>query len=299
MSLGYDREQRIVSLGDSAELYAYIYDVNDSPEDPDNIYSAEFTVQKPDGSQDTFDGVMQDDGAAYLNYTDTDISGDYVVNAQFSLTDGVLKSVRTDFNVDDPFSPKESAAQLVTYDPTDPEWPDHFIATRVWQKMEDLFDSHDGGPWMRDMTLNVFSAEKIPEFIDEALFDINVYNPQTDFAIDKFTLPLIMTGMPTRANANATLLIQGTWLAVIRHLMRTYVEQPVPMGGQVTYEDRRDYLQRWGTIYQIEFQFFDHLVKMWKRSFLGLGSSSNLVSSKAGRLLPAPLRSRNIGRGYY
>lgn len=297
--LGFDREQRVVNLGDSAELNAFLYDNADAPVPQDEITSVAFIVQKPDGTQATTAGTVNSDGSAYLLYNGADQVGEYIAVAKFTLDGGIIRSTRSDFVVSDPFASDVTPLQLQDYDPLDDTFGYRFISGRVWDKMEDLFDSTDGGPWMRDMTLNVFSAEKIPEFIEEAIFDINVYNPPTEFAIDEFTTPLQVQGQPTRPNANATVLVQGTWIAVIRHLMRTYAEQPVPTGGQITYEDRRDYLQRWGTVYQIEFQHYDHLVKLWKRQFLGLHQSKQLVSNKAGRLLPAPLRSRNIGRGYY
>lgn len=299
--LGYDRETRIVNQGDSAELNALLYDQDDQPIDASTIQSVEFVIRRPDGTLENVPATVDPtDGAARIVYNNTNLEGEYVAVATFTLAGNVIRSTRSDFVVADAFGTINTKAYLdefytLTTEDDKLAWQVGYIASRVWQKLEDLFDSTDGGPWMRDMTLNVFSEEKIPEFIEEAIFDINVYNPQTNFDIDKFALP----STDHKVNRNATVLIQGTWVAVIRHLMRTYAEQPTPTGGQVTYEDRRDYLQRWGTIYQIEFQFYDHLVKMWKRQFFDFGHSKLVVGNKAGRLLPAPLRSRNVGRGYY
>jgi hypothetical protein len=281
MPLGYDGDQRILNIGDTAELYAYLYDKEDAPESPDEILAVSFIIQKPNGDLFTIEGEVGDDNSGYLQFTDTDIEGSYVVVAQFTLGNGSIKSIRSDFIIENPFAP-----DILTLEDE--------VSTRVWRKLEDLFDSSDGGPWMRDMTLAVFSPSRVQNFIEEALFDINVYNPPTHFNIDKFATPI-----NNNPNPDITLLVQGTLIAVIRHLMRSYTEQPLPTGGQVTYEDRRDYLQRWGTIYQIEFQHYDHLVKMWKRQFLGLNTSKQLISNKSGRNLPAPLRTRGINRGYY
>ena len=292
--LGFDRERNLVSLNDTADLYAYLSTVETEGPSADDLLSVEFTIQRPDGTRVTADGTIEEDGAGSLLYEDTDAVGEYRVVATFTLTDGRRVSTKSDFEVVDPFfvpdvvditgmDEDERHAAYVS-----------IVAQRTWDRFEDLFDSTDGGPWMRDMTLNVFGPQKIPDFIDEALFDINVYNPPTEFSIDMFTQPI-----NERPNPNLTLLVQGTMIAVIRHLMRTYTEQPTPTGGSVTYEDRRDYLQRWGTIYQIEFQHYDHLVKLWKRQFLGLGKSKILIANKAGRLLAGPLRTRHVGRGYY
>jgi hypothetical protein len=282
MPLGYDSEQRVVNAGDTAPLYAFLYDDRDQPVSSDDLVAVEYTIEKPDGSRiEGEPGEVQDDGTGFLLFTDTDQQGEYRVVAKFIFVNGEVRSTRTDFQVADPFNPPI---------PTD----EQLVADKVWNKIEDCFDSEDGGPWMRDMTLQVFTPNRIPDFIDEAVFDINITNPPTEITIGAFTIP-----DPDGHYHDLPLIVQGTFLAVVRHLMRSYTEQPLPQGGQVTYEDRRDYLQRWGTIYQIEAQLYDHWVKMWKRKFFLFGQSKILVASKAGRLLPAPLRSRNIGRGYY
>ena len=298
MAVGYDREQNVVNKGDSAELYAYLFDREDNPIDPDELVTVDFTIQKPDGTLVSEPGEVLEDGAGFLRFTGTDQRGSYAVVAKFGFFDGGIKSTRTDFEVLDPFR--------TAHDESDPDYdPDeHYesiVADRVWKKINDLFDSSDGGPWMMDMTLNVFSPERIQDFIEEALFDINAYTPPTEFEIANFAQPVpkSLNSTAKKPNPNLTVLVQGTLISVIRHLMRTYTEQPAATGGQVTYEDRRDYLQRWGTIYQIELEHYQHLVKLWKRQFHPLHESKNLVTSKAGRLMPAPLRSRNIGRGYY
>lgn len=293
--LGFDRERNLVSLNDTADLYAYLGTSEEDAPPADDLLEVQFTIQKPDGTRvGPSDGTIEDDGSGFFLYEDTDAVGEYRVVATFTLTDGRKLSTKLDFEVADPFFIPD-ALDITNLDDEEKQAAYvNIVAERTWDRFEDLFDSTDGGPWMRDMTLNVFGPHKLPDFIDEALFDINVYNPPTAFSIDKFAMP-----SNNRVNPNLTLLVQGTMIAVIRHLMRSYAEQPTPTGGQITYEDRRDYLQRWGTIYQIEWGHYDHLVKLWKRQFLGLGTSKVLVGNKAGRILPAPLRTRNIGRGYY
>lgn len=298
MPQGFDTEQRVVYLNDSAELYAYLADREDTQIGDDDLIQVTFTIQRPDGTKDiNLQGEVQEDGSGFLRYENTNLTGEYIAVATFLIVTGEKRSTRSDFQVDDPFEITDPYDLAV--DPSTINYAG-IVEDRVWHKMEDVFDSRDGGPWLRDMTMSVFDRNRISDFIDEAVFDINVYNPPTDLTILDFTLPTTVMGEPRRRpNADLTLLVQGTWVAVIRHLMRSYTEQSTPQGGQVAYEDRRDYLQRWGTMYQIEFQHYDHLVKMWKRKLLGLHHSKQLVSSKAGRLLPAPLRTRNIGRGYY
>src|SRR5436190_11842477 len=102
--LGFDRQARLVSLGDSAELNAFLYDENDAPLDASLISSVEFSIQRPDGSIDSQSGsVDATTGTASTVYQDTEEPGEYVVVAQFTLTNGIIRSTRSDFEVFDPF----------------------------------------------------------------------------------------------------------------------------------------------------------------------------------------------------
>lgn len=297
--LGYDRELNVVARDDTAELVAYAFDKQDNPltkfdgvgtATDEELTAVVFHVRKPDGTGTDYPGTIEvdDDDVAYgkINYNDTDQVGEYQVLARFSIGTEITKSIRSDFAVADPFEDatvKLNAEQVIT--------------ALVWQKVEDCFDSTDGGPWLRDMTMEVFQPSELPELFQEALLEINVYNPPTHFGVEQFAQNV--EGANAMVTPDHQILVLSVFLGVIRHLMRSYVEQPNPTGGQVTWEDRRDYLQRWGTIYQIEWQRYDSLLKLWKRQFLDLNQGKLLVANKAGRLLPAPLRTRNIGRGYY
>lgn len=276
-----------VNINDSAEIFAYVYE-DSNPVQADDLLTVIFNIEKPDNTRVTEEGIIEEDGAGYLLFNDTDQVGEYLVTASFTYTTGKIKTEYADFEVFDPFDPVSTRETL--------------IEQLVWRKLNDLFDTKDGGPWLREMTTNVFERNDVSEFVDEALLEINVNNPPTEFDEGLFVLETKDTDgtvLSTTANSNTQILVLGTFLAVVRHLMRSYVEQPLPTGGQVTYEDRRDYLQRWGTIYQIESQRYDGLLKLWKRRYLDLNKGKVLISNKAGRLTPAPLRSRNIGRGYY
>lgn len=284
MSLGFDRDVDLVNLGDTAEITVEVYTDEDSPFPDTELVGVVFTIQHPDGTKVSgLEGEVMDTGQGYLRYATTTQTGQYLVVATFTTVEGRKKSVRADFEVIDPFNPPAPS-------------PEEVLADAVWMKLRDCFDAEDEGPWLRDMTLNVFNKSKMQEFSREALFDINQQNPPTDFALSTF---VHSDGTQTLINeSHFYLLVHGTFLAVLRHLIRSYVEQPQPQGAQVVYEDRRDYLQRWQTIYQIELAQYQRELALWKRQFLGLGSTRGLLSTKAGRLIPAPMRTRYIGRGY-
>jgi hypothetical protein len=280
MTLAWQLEPQYVHLGDSAELDAYIYDENDVPVPMAALASVQYTIEDPSGVQTTQAGVIVGDGHAYSQYLGTGVLvGKYIVVAQFVFASGQVKSSTSNFEVVDPFHPPAPPANVI-------------IGDLVWREIEDVFDAEQEGPWLRDMTLNTFSKDKMPEFIAEALFDINLQNPPTSLDVNYF----VTAGEPT---ATAPLLVLGTFLAVILHLVNSYVEQPLPLGGQVTYEDRRDYMQRWLQVYEVEMQRYMRWVALFKRQFLGLGHSKGLVFSKAGRIYGQGMRTQNAGRGFY
>jgi hypothetical protein len=282
MSLGYDREANIFNLGDTAEVRAWLYDRYDAPVTTDDVLSVSFTIQKPDKTMVTVVGEVEDDGTGLCRYEDTDQAGQYLAMATFTLHDG-RRSSRADFEVIDPFEEVTPTAS----------W---YVADGAWAKLEDCFDGSDEGPWLREETLNFFTKQKMEQFIDEALFDINHQHPPTALTISYFVT--IQAGGAV-ATADFPLLTQAVFLAVVRHLIRSYVEQPNPVGSQIAWHDRRDYLQRWQSVYQSEQQQYMRMVALFKRRFLGLGKSALLLSSKAGRMIPAPMRTRNVGRGYW
>lgn len=286
MPLGYDIQQRIISLNDTAELVAVLYDLDDKPRSPDDLVSVSYTVQAPDGTQTTASGSVQDDGSGYLAYNGTSKVGHYVVVASFTDVDGLVKSVRSDIDVIDPFlaDPTMSASYLV--------------ASQIWSRIEDCFDGEEEGPWLREMTLNTFNREKMESFIDLALFDLNYLNPPTSLGLVDFVHTDPITH-DVSATTDLPLLTQGGFVVCLRHLITSYVEQPQPSGAQIAWQDRRDYLTRWTAVYTLEFAAYDRMAKLYKRKFLGLGTTKGLVSSKAGRLIPAPMRTWSIGRGFW
>jgi len=281
MSLGFDRQVKIVALGDSAKLSAFIRDSKDQLYSPEDVASVSFTFQKPDNTKITLDGDIQDDGSGLVVYpTDTSMTpGHYLGVASFILVDGTTQSTRSDFELFDPFQVVNTQLQV--------------IADGVWMKLEDCFDSEDEGPWVQDVTMNFFREEKMEKFVKDALFDINYQNPPTGLTLDNF----VTTG--NVPSDNYPLLVQGVFVQVLRHLMRSYVEQPMPTGVQIAWQDRRDYLQRWREVYDLEKLQYDRWVALYKRGFLQLGHSKVLVAAKAGRLIPAPMRARSAGRGYF
>jgi hypothetical protein len=294
MPLGAENSNSIVAKSDTAELYSYIYDADDQVVPQADIASVTFTVRLPDDTTVTTPGVVQPDGAGFLRWTDTTQTGVYVWVAQFTLLSGEKRSFREEFVVEDLL-----AVPSITRNDT--------IADQVWMRIEDCFDSEEGGPYLRDMTMAYFDKSKVAQFISEGLLLINSWPPTTTVDLSFFTTEIPHTDPAVLAldpdakqpDPDQIVIVQATLLATIKHLMRSYVEQPNVVGANVVWEDRREYLQRWQTIYTIEQDYFKQLLALWKRQFLAYGKSSLLVNSKAGRLGYYPgFRTRNIGRGW-
>lgn len=290
-TLGTKRERQEVPLSDTAELRPYLYNDDETPVAAALISGVNFTVKKPDGTTTTQAGSIPADGSGFLHYDGVDQKGLYIWTAQFTLVSGEKRTQRGEFNAYDPLE-------------IPPQTRKNKIAEEVWLRLEDCFDSELGGPWLREMTLSYFDPTKVERFIDEGLVYINGWPPITNFDLSMFT-----TGIPStdpnepvgtiEDDPDQIIIIQATLLAVIRHLMRSYTEQENVIGANIVWQNRRDYLDRWGQIYQIELQWFKETVALWKRQFFNYGRSSLLVGQKAGRLgYGTGWRARNVLRGF-
>jgi hypothetical protein len=228
-------------------------------------------------------GEVEENGEGYLQWTNTEAVGMYLAQAQFTLVTQEVKSIMVNFVVLDPFN-----IPL----PTEPQ----LVAEEVWLRFEDCFDSTEGGPILRDYTLAHFDLAKIERFIPEALLDINVQMPPTEHQVSTFA----HRSGNGDINPLMPLLSKGVMCKVLLHLIRSYIEQPVPQGAQIAFEDRTRYAQAWQSVYQTEREDWISMVRLWKRQELHLGRSALLVGSKAGRLFYSGMwRTQNIGRGFF
>lgn len=280
MSYGYERQKRVF-INDTALLDAYIYEVDDQTLVPlTSIENVLFTVKKPSEDSpaiaDDPGTVVGDGHAQFLVAADqVSESGEYLAKAQFLLNNGERRTVIVDFDVVDPFEGVGTSPM------------DRYIDL-TWRKLEDCFDSEIGGPWLRDMTLARFDKSRMRSLLPEALLDINVQQPITAFTEDNF---------PLDETAGA-LVSHALLISTIRHLVRSYAEQPDTNNSPVAWLDRRRYQDTWLKVLDVEERQYRRILALWKRQFFGLGTTKGLHATKAGRLIPAPMRARYMGRGY-
>jgi hypothetical protein len=144
------------------------------------------------------------------------------------------------------------------------------IVEQVSHMLGDLFDSTDGGPNLIEPFQTHFDYERLAQCLQLAVVRTNVIGyPVTYWGI----------GPETEAihGAFEGLLVLGTYLECVRHLVRSYTEIPVFQGANVTIADRRDYQMRWNTIFTQEWPEYQSYVKMAKRKLLSLGRGALLV----------------------
>jgi hypothetical protein len=287
MSIGYDQQQKTYT-NDTIVLDAYLYERDgETLVSLVDINSVVFTVRTPTDttvpSLNAVAGTIVPDEDGHAQYLVSQainlVAGEYKAIAQFSLVDGRKQTVVCDYDVIDPFQTTGTDDVSILLEDT-------------WHRIEDCFDSEMGnaGPWLRDMTLAKFDQTKLLKLLPDAMVEINTWQPYTSFTATSFPY--------TDPNGQAVL-VQGLLCATIRHLMRSYTEQPDVTNSNIGFLDRKRYADEWGKRLQVEDDRFKKLLIMWKRTMFGFGRPATLIGTKAGRILNAPMRSRMSGRGYY
>lgn len=300
MSFGYDREPRTL-LNNSMVLDAFLYAGDDQTLVPHaSIHSVTFSVVKPNNTT----SPLVPDLNAVTGTVDTseDGHGYYAVSSTFNDTEGQYKAIAT-FTYDDVI---DDQINLVKSVPCDYEVSDPFVragsspadpAVRMcWTFLEDCFDSEWGGPWLRDMTLAVFDQTKVRALVPQVLLDINNQMPFTTYSESSFPWTTSGTVDSTDFGDSEALFAQGLLVASLRHLMRSYTEQPDIVSSPVAFMDRKRYQQAWKAQYDVEMEQWKKWLNRWKLQQYDLSHSSLLLYNKAGRFLPGPMRTRNVGR---
>jgi hypothetical protein len=160
-----------------------------------------------------------------------------------------------------------------------------FTIDLAWLKVEDGFDSMPGGPYLYDISRKNFNEQKMSLMFPYALERINYTfpnPPSPTFTLNDFPW-----------TEHHTMMAQALTLEIIHHLIRSYVEVPLPIGsGNITLLDRTTYTTRWREIYTAEEEQFKNALRVFKRGYMQLGKARGLVDSKQGRLVPIPMRVR-------
>lgn len=145
------------------------------------------------------------------------------------------------------------------------------VIDRVWMRFSDLFDSALGGPHLQMYAQSNFGRERVADLCRVAVGRLNtVAQPYQ-------TYDILGTGVFPVSQWGA-LLEQATLVETIKHLMRSYVEQPSPESIPGARLDRRDYLSRWETMLSIEERTLTSQLETFKMANMGLGQPSLVVA---------------------
>lgn len=170
------------------------------------------------------------------------------------------------------------------------------LVNDVWAKFADGYDSPQGGPNLQMWYQTHFNRGRVAQLLTQAIQHINVAaQPPTTFVAGpngggpEFPYPQWM-GL-----ANTALTVE-----VIKHLMRSYVEDPEIQGAVQARTIRRDYLQRWQSMLDVEAPLLKEQRDVWKISFMFVMTPRVLVSGGAyGNYSPVRPIGNTIARPIY
>jgi hypothetical protein len=165
------------------------------------------------------------------------------------------------------------------------------IVESVWIRFADMFDSPQGGPHLQVFFQTAFSRGRLAQLLQIALNKINLtMQPAFSFALTP--------GSEFPYQDWGGLLEQGLYIETIRHLIRSYVEMPMPTGVTVSRMDRRDFSDRWQNVYEMENADYMNMLSDFKVQCMFLSRPRVLVSGGAyGNWGPTRLPGSAAARG--
>ena len=186
-------------------------------------------------------------------------------------------------------APQQYASLLVigpanqAYDTLPPQMQD--LVESVWIRFADLCDSPAGGPNI--IATPYFQAHwsrgRVSQLMAIALSKLNgISQPWSNYTADGNGGPVF----PVQLWGG--LLGQYTYIECVKHLARSYTEQPAVVGsGSITRLERRDYADRWRAVLQDEEAELKSLLDTFKIRHMGLGNPRVLVAGGTyGRYAP-------------
>lgn len=157
------------------------------------------------------------------------------------------------------------------------------IIESVWVRFADLFDFEVGGPHLQAYVQTNFGRQRLAQLLKIAVGLLNTTaQPFQRYTIDGdggASFPVDQWG---------SLLESALYVECLRHLVRSYTEQPeFQSGSGVSRLDRRDYWDRWKDVLAGAEPVLEKQLAVFKMANMGLGKPRVLVSGGAyGRFGP-------------
>lgn len=282
------RERRYISQFSPAEFGLMVH-AGGELADADGDVVAVWTRQNPDGTTtdvSTYTMTRSDVGTYDVNLTsgDTGQPGDYSLSMSWTQAGQAMQYVI--------YAVVGVANQL--YDDLSEDLKG--VVEDVWYRFADCFDSPSGGPNLQTYYQTHYSRGRMAQLMRTALGRINtVSQPHTTYTIDGnggAAFPVAQWG---------ALLSTATYVEALKHLCRSYVEQPMLQAATgITRQDRRDYLDRWQSILNMELDTLKSELDTFKLSMMSLGKPRVLVSGGVyGRYGPTRIAGSVAARPRY
>lgn len=170
------------------------------------------------------------------------------------------------------------------------------VVDNVWVRFADLFDSPSGGPHLATYYQSHWSRGRMAQLMGMGLRRLNVVSqPYSTYTIDGqggAVFPVAQWG---------GLLELATYVEALRHLRRSYLEQPeAQLSSGVSRLDRRDYFDRWAALLQDAEVDLKTAQDTYKMSQMFLGVPQVLVSGGTyGRYGPTRIAGSVAARPRY
>jgi hypothetical protein len=166
------------------------------------------------------------------------------------------------------------------------------IIESVYMRFADLFDSPNGGPHLQVYFQTNFGRGRMAQLLQVAVGRLNsIAQPHGTYTLDEQVSPFPFQKW-------GPLLEQGLYIETIKHLIRSYTEQPTPENVVIARLDRRDYVDRWRAVLADEAEDYKNSLDVFKIANMGLGRPSVLVSGGVfGNYGPTRLPGAVMARG--
>jgi hypothetical protein len=155
------------------------------------------------------------------------------------------------------------------------------LVESVWRKFADLYDSPYGGPHLQVYFQTNFGRNRMAQLLYDTVEHINSMVP------GERPYGLSAEGGSKFPSRWYGFLSEQLYVETLKHLRRSYVEQPTDKGVGLALLDRRDYMNRWGEILREAEEDVAKMLDQYKMFRYNLGQTRLTVSGGAfGRYGP-------------